>query len=59
MPKNNPKKSAKMLNKLNYFEANGSVAENLSEANTIVDKSMDAVSNNMMKKKAQRSDNTP
>ena len=57
MPKNNPKKSSQTIKKLNYFEATGSVGANLSEANTITDKSTDAVSGNMLKNKAESSNN--
>ncbi len=53
MGKNNPKKSSRTLKKLNYFEATGSVGVNSSEANTIIDKSMEAVGDNILKKSAQ------
>lgn len=54
MAKNNRNKQPKARNDLNYYETTGSVAVNTSEANSIIDKSMEAVSENMLKKKAEQ-----
>lgn len=50
MAKNNQNKSSKAPNDLNSYEITGSVGKNSSEANNLIDKSMDAIRDNMYTK---------
>jgi hypothetical protein len=59
MAKNNQNKNPKALNEVNYYETTGSVSVEPTEANAIINKSMDALSDNLLKRKVQGNKNTP
>jgi hypothetical protein len=58
MAKNSRNPNAKVSDDLNYFETSGSVSVKPEEANELIDKSLDAMSDNLLKKKVPSSKNT-